>query len=56
MSARFRVERDGEWEGRQLSDDVEVIVLGADSAPTLRRTPARYFMTIGEMAAGLHLP
>ena len=56
LSARFRVEREGEWEGRPLSDDVEVIVLGADSAQTLRRTHARYFMTIGEMAAGLHLP
>ena len=56
LSARFRVEREGQWEGRPLSRDVEIVVLGADSAQTLRRTHARYFMTIGEMALSLHLP
>jgi hypothetical protein len=29
--------------------DIEVVVLGADTAEALRRTHARYFMTIGEI-------
>ena len=56
LRTRFRIEREREWEGRPLTRDVEIVVLGADSAQTLRRTHRRYFMTIGEMAAGLHLP
>jgi hypothetical protein len=48
--ARFRVERERMWEGRALGDDVEVVVLWAESAQALRRTHARYFMTVGEIA------
>jgi hypothetical protein len=56
LRARFRVEREGMWEGRPLSDDVEVVVLRAESAQTLRRTHARYFMTAREIARTVQLP
>lgn len=48
--ARFRVERERAWEGRPLGDEVEVVVLWAESAQALRRTHGRYFMTAAEMA------
>jgi hypothetical protein len=44
MKARFQAERKG------LPPDVEVVVLGADSPDALRRTHARYFQTLSELA------
>ncbi|BCJ52210.1 hypothetical protein Asp14428_36850 [Actinoplanes sp. NBRC 14428] len=45
LKARFKAERAG-----NLSKDIEVVILGADSADALRRTHARYFRTAGELA------
>jgi hypothetical protein len=50
LKARFRVEREGSWDGRRLGGDVEVVVFDADSAETLRWTHARYFMSAAQMA------
>jgi hypothetical protein len=50
LKARFRVEREGAWEGRPLGSDVEVVVIGAESSELLRWTHGRYFMTAGQMA------
>ena len=47
LEARFQIER--ELSGR---DDVEVIVLGANSREDLEQTHARYFQSIGELATG----
>lgn len=44
LAERFRVERE-----HRDHPEVEVVVLGADSAEALRRTHARYFMTISEI-------
>ncbi|MEV4638132.1 hypothetical protein AB0J80_12355 [Actinoplanes sp. NPDC049548] len=45
LKARFAIERS---EG--LSADVEVVILGAESLEALRRTHARYFQTVGQLA------
>jgi hypothetical protein len=44
LKARFQAERKGH------SSDVEIVVLGADSPDALRRTHARYFQTMRELA------
>lgn len=36
--------------------DIEVVVLGAESRDALRRTHARYFMTISELASAVRPP
>lgn len=45
LKERFRVER-----LHRADRNLEVVVLSADSAEALRRTHARYFMTLGELA------
>jgi len=50
LDERFRVERAGAWQGRQLGSEVEIVVLSAESAEALRWTHGRYFMTAAEMA------
>lgn len=45
LKERFRTER-----LYAASDDVEVVVLSAASKDALRRTHARYFLTISEIA------
>lgn len=50
LKARFRAEREKVWEGRSLSADMEIVVLGAESAEAIRRTHARYFYTVSELA------
>jgi hypothetical protein len=53
LKARFRAEREGVWEGERLPTDVEIVVLGAESAEALRRTHGRYFFTVGELLRGV---
>lgn len=45
LAERFRTER-----LHKDQPDIEVVVLGADSAEALRRTHARYFMSVSEIA------
>ena len=46
LSERFRLERE------HLADEnLEVVVLGADSRADLERTHARYFKTVSELAS-----
>jgi len=45
LQERFRAER------LHRADDVEVVVLTADSEEALRRTHARYFNSLSELAA-----
>jgi hypothetical protein len=48
LKARFQLER------RHLGDrDIEIVVLGAESAEAIRRTHTRYFQTAAEMTRGL---
>lgn len=44
IAERFRTEKE-----HRDDPDIEVVVLGADSPEALRRTHARYFMTISEI-------
>lgn len=44
LAERFRVEKE-----HRADADIEVVVLGADSPEALRRTHARYFMSISEI-------
>ncbi|HEU0129871.1 MAG TPA: hypothetical protein VFQ85_02630 [Mycobacteriales bacterium] len=46
LTERFRVER-----LHRADPDIEVVVLSAPTKEALRRTHARYFMSVGEMAA-----
>ncbi len=46
LQARFAAEREGR------PDNIEIVVLSADSAETIRRTHSRYFQSLGEMARG----
>jgi hypothetical protein len=46
LQARFAAEREGR------PSHVEIVVLNADSAETIRRTHSRYFKSLGEMARG----
>jgi hypothetical protein len=48
LAARFRLER-----GRRDDPDTEVVVLGAASAEALRRTHARYFSSVDELAGAV---
>lgn len=45
LNERFRTERE-----HVRDDDIEVVVLTADSPESLRRTHARYFLTLSELA------
>jgi hypothetical protein len=48
LRARFELER------RHLGQkNIEIVVLGADSAEAIRRTHARYFRTAAELARDL---
>jgi hypothetical protein len=44
LAERFRLER--QYLDRQ---DIEIVVLGAESAEAIRRTHGRYFRTAGEL-------
>lgn len=44
LRERFRTEK-----LNRSNPDIEVVVLSAESAEALRRTHARYFMTLGEL-------
>jgi RAB protein geranylgeranyltransferase component A len=46
LVARFEAER-----LHRGNDDIEVVVLSAESSEAIRKTHARYFQTIGEIAA-----
>lgn len=46
LVARFEEER-----AHRGDDNIEVVVLGADSREAMRNTHARYFHNIGEMAS-----
>jgi hypothetical protein len=48
LQERFRLERQ-----HAGNKDVEVVVLGADSAEVIRRTHARYFRTTAELIRDL---
>jgi hypothetical protein len=45
LNERFRTERE-----HARADDIEVVVLTAESPEALRRTHARYFLTLSELA------
>jgi hypothetical protein len=47
LEERFRVEREF-----AMRSQVEVILLGANSREDLEKTHARYFRSVGELAAG----
>jgi hypothetical protein len=47
LRARFALERETD------NKDIEIVVLGAESAAVIRQTHARYFQTISELAANL---
>lgn len=46
LTERFRTER-----LHRADDDIEVVVLSAESRRALRRTHARYFLTLSELAS-----
>jgi hypothetical protein len=46
MNERFRIEREG-----ALGDEIEVVVLGADSRERLEETHSRYFKSLDELAS-----
>lgn len=50
LAERFRYER-----GSRDDADTEVVVLGAVSAEALRRTHARYFSSVNELAHGVEV-
>ena len=45
LDARFKLE-----DAHRLEPDIEVVLLGADSLESLRRTHARYFKSLREIA------
>ena len=49
LKERFRTER-----LHPRESDIEVVVLSADSHESLRRTHARYFLTLSELASAAH--
>ncbi len=48
LRARFKQERK-----YRTNPDIEVVVLGADSMESLRRTHSRYFRNVTDLAAAL---
>jgi hypothetical protein len=44
LDERFRAEK-----AHRGDQDIEVVVLGADTSADLRRTHARYFMSLGDL-------
>ena len=48
LDARFQIERE-----QKRDDDIEIVVLDAESPEALRRTHARYFETPAELLRGL---
>ena len=54
LSERFRLEREHQTDrgvGGESDENLEVVVLGADSRADLERTHARYFKTVSELAS-----
>lgn len=49
LERRFDLERQ-----EREHDEVEVVLLGAESRDALMRTHARYFKTVAELATGAH--
>jgi hypothetical protein len=48
LQERFRLERE-----HVHHKDIEIVVLGADSAEAIRRSHVRYFRTVAELARDL---